>query len=362
MKPPAPLAPSSLAGRPLARPAVAAAALAAALALAAVPAAAAPVLHVPPAEGTAGKSLELVAEAPAATPTMVLRFRPPGAAAFASVELVRRDATRWVAVLPAASVSAPAIEYYLEAGGAPVFASAELPHTVPVRVGAVQERRARDLRRAGGARSRVHLGLDWIDYGTRRVEDTRLIDRYYRLDADFAYRLLTYPLEEIRVGYTRLIGDSQIDNCPTLTPCTAEAGYKVGGWFELGLAAIEGVRLDARLLVMATQSGFEVGGRAEVRLGPADSNHIALAVESMADVGTSGSFRLGWGTVPGLPMAATVEVTNLPDADRPTGVRLYYDLSRAFGKGLRLGVRVGYAARLQQITGFTGGGNATLDF
>jgi hypothetical protein len=61
-------------------------------------------------------------------------------------------------------------------------------------------------------------------------------------------------------------------------------------------------------------------------------------------------------------MAATVEITDLPDASRPTSVRLYYDISRALGGGLRLGVRVGYAARTQQITGFTGGGNATLDF
>lgn len=324
-----------------------------------------PVVHVPPAEGSAGKALELFVEAPSATPTMTLHYRRAATIApspFASVELVRRDAARWVAVLPGAAVTAPAIEYYLEAGGAPAFASPAQPHTLPVKVSAVQERRARDLQRAGGARSRVHLGFDWIDYGTRRVEQTRLVDRYYRVDADFSYRLLAYPLEEIRVGYTRLIGDSQSQSCPSATPCTAEAGYKVGGWFELGLAAVEGVRLDARLLVMASQSGFEVGGRAELRLGVLESNHLALAVESMADVGTSGSFRLGWGSVPGLPMAATVEVTDLPDGARPTGVRLYYDVSRALGNGLRLGVRLGYAARTQQITGFTGGGNATLDF
>ena len=31
-------------------------------------------------------------------------------------------------------------------------------------------------------------------------------DRYYRVDLDFSYKLLAYPLEEIRFGYTRLEG------------------------------------------------------------------------------------------------------------------------------------------------------------
>jgi hypothetical protein len=148
--------------------------------------------------------------------------------------------------------------------------------------------------------------------------------------------------------------------CPTAGPCTT--GYKVGGWFELGLAPVEGLHIDGRMMVMATAAGFAVGGRGELRLGDRDASHIATGVEVMADVGASGFFRLGWGTVPGVPMTATVEISNLPASDRATGVRLYYDLGHDFGRGLRVGLRVGYAARIEQVAGLTGGLGATVDF
>jgi hypothetical protein len=266
-------------------------------------------------------------------------------------------------VVPAAAVVAPGIEYYLEAGGELAFASPQWPHTIPVNATAASERRARDLARIEGHRSRIHTAGEWVDYGTRTVSGQKLVDRYYRVDADFSYRLLAYPLEELRVGFTRLLGDTvSLDPMVCTSPCTAQAGYRVGGWFELGLAPIEGVRFDGRLLVMATQTGFKVGGRLEARLGVLDASHVAIGFESMADVGINGFFRLGWGTVPKLPMAATVEITNMPDNDRPTGVRLYYDVARAVGSGVRIGLRVGYAARIQTVAGFTGGANVMVDF
>lgn len=341
-----------------------AASLAIVLATAVVaPAAAAPVRHVPPAEAVADADLELFAEAPATTPALSLHYRPPGTAAFAAIELVRRDDRHWVAVIPAAAVGVPGLEYYLAAAGEPVFASPTSPHTMPVIATATSARRARDLVRSGGRRSRVHTSFEWVNYGTRTVAGTRLVDRYYRVDADFSYQLWAYPLEELRVGYTRLLGDTASASCPDPTrPCTEQAGFKVAGWFELGLAPAEGVRFDGRLMVMATQSGFRPGGRGEARLGVRDANHVALGVEYLADVGTSGFFRLGWASVPELPMAATVEITALPDEDRDTGVRFYYDVARGFGHGVRAGVRIGYAARVQSVAGFTSGAHASVDF
>ena len=322
---------------------------------------AAPLRHVPPGSVSAGSTLDLVVEAPPATPKLVVHYRNAGMAAFAALDLVRKDDAHWIAVVPADQVTAPGIEYYLEGGGEPIFASPQWPHTIAVHATGQTERRLRDLKRIDNHRSRIHTSGEWVDYGTRTVSGTKLVDRYYRLDADFSYRLLAYPLEEMRVGFTRLLGDTESTMC-TGSPCTAQAGYRVGGWFELGLGVIEGVRFDGRVLVMATQTGFKVGGRFEARLGVLDASHVALGVESMADVGTNGYFRLGWGTVPGLPMAATVEITNMPDNDRSTGVRLYYDIARSVGGGFKLGVRVGYASRTQQVAGFTGGLNAAVDF
>ncbi len=321
--------------------------------------------HVPPADAEQGENLEIVAQAPAATPTLVAHVRTRGTQAFTDIELVRKDSASWVAVVPAAAVVAPGLDYYVTAGDAPVFATVEWPHSIAVRVPADIERRTRDELRTSHRRSRMQAMGEWVEYGTKTVNGVELVDRYYRLDADFSYRLWSYPLEEIRVGYTRLLGDTLQDPgkmCPSTTACTAEAGFKVAGWFELGLAAVEGVRFDARMMVMATQDGFAVGGRGEARLGERDASHVALGVEYLAAVGTNGFFRLGWGTVPKVPMSATVEITNLPADHRATGVRLYYDIGRDIVPGFRLGLRVGYAARNQSVAGFTGGAGASVEF
>jgi len=320
-----------------------------------------PIRHVPPADAEAGSPIELVAEAPPDTPALVAHVRPAGARTWQDLELVRRDDGRWVAVVPAPVVVPPGLEYFVTAGSAAVFATAEWPHALEVHLPDEAARRARDLLRSHEHRSRIHTSGEWVNYGTTNVMGTKLADNYYRFDADFAYRLWTYPVEEIRVGYTRLLGTTRAEMCASATPCTADAGFKVGGFFEVGLAPIEGIRIDARVIVIAATE-FQVGGRLEARLGTLDGTHIAAGTEYLDSVGAAGYFRLGWATVPGVPMAATVEVTNLPASNRDPGVRLYYDIAHDVGGGLRLGLRVGYAARTAQVAGFTGGAGATVEF
>jgi len=321
--------------------------------------AAEPVRHVPPASAPAAAPLELVAKAPP-TAAITLHYRSTGETRYTVAELVRRE-PEWVAVVPATAIAGTGFEYYLATGSTAVFASAAAPHTIPVTLAESAHRRARDLAQISGRRSRIHASTEYVTFGTPRVDGVPIVDRYYRVDADFAYHLFAYPLQEVRVGYTRLIGETRVTR-EDGTVGTTDVGFKVAGWFELGLAPVEGIGLDARAMVMATAQGFAVGGRAELRLGVRDASHVALGAEHMADVGTSGFFRLGWGTVPRLPMAATVEVTNLPETDRDAGVRLFYDIATAVGANVRLGLRVGYAARLQTIAGLTGGLNATVAF
>jgi len=172
-------------------------------------ASAATVVHVPPADVVAGTPLELVAEASPATPTLTLHYRVTGGApAFRTLELVRRGEQQWVAIVPPADVVSPGIDYFIAAGGTPVFASETWPHMMPVVATASTERRARDIVRTHGRRSQIHTSFEWIDYGHRTVEGERFDDSYYRIDAAFSYRLWAYPLEELRVGYTRLIGEN----------------------------------------------------------------------------------------------------------------------------------------------------------
>jgi hypothetical protein len=344
------------------------------------------VYHVPPAEAQAGAPLELEARiADAESRTVHLYYRTAVTSAWAEVAFARASGERWIATIPAAAMVVPGVEYYLasvpavaaDAAGAAVpvdeFASAAWPHPVAVRTGAADARRQRDLARVGGRRSRARAAFEWIDFGRRTNQaDASVPDSYYRIDLDFAYRLLAYPLEEIRIGYTRLEGEVPnsdrrvpFDCTPateTTPACRLAAGFKVGGWFELGLGLAEGLRLDARGMFTANQESFALGARAELRAGIADGNHLAAAVEYMADVGTIGSFRLGWATVPKVPMAMTVEITDLPSSVRATGVRLLYDAYYPLPTGLRLGARLGYAARDQIIGGPSAGLSASYDF
>lgn len=328
------------------------------------PASAQVVRHVPPADVEAGADLHLLAEAGPATPTLVAHVRQRGTQPFTTIELVRKDEGQWVAVVPAASVVVPGIDYYITAGDVPVFASPEWPHTIAIHASESTERRSRDELRTHNRRSRIHAMGEYVTYGKRNYGGSIVDDYYYRLDLDFAYRLWTYPLEEVRVGYTRLLGVTGDANCyDGGSNCMKEdAGFKVGGWFELTLAAVEGIQLDARMIVTADQEGFGAGGRGEARLGNRDASHVALGVEYLGPVGTNAFFRLGWGTVPKVPMSATVEISNLPTSHSDTGVRLYYDIATEAAPGVRIGVRVGYAARVQSVAGFSGGLGATVEF
>lgn len=315
--------------------------------------------HVPPAEARTGVAIELVADSPASGPAPVLHYRAEGGAAWTDIELVRREDARWIATIPGAAVAPPAVEYYIDRSGAPVFASAADPHAVAVIVDDGPRRRAFDLARSRNTRSRVHVAGEWVDFGKTAIGVEEFTDRYYRIDADFAYHLLAYPLEDIRVGYTRLIGKT----VECTTDCReVEAGYKVGGWFELGLGPTPGIRLDARMLVLATAAGFAIGGRGEVRIGNGDGSHVAIGGEYAADAGAIAFFRLGWDTVPHVPMAATIEIGTLPSNERLTGVRLIYDASVPVMPGIRAGLRAGYAARDQRVGGFTAGAGMTFEF
>ena len=68
------------------------------------------------------------------------------------------------------------------------------------------------------------------------------------------------------------------------------------------------------------------------------------------------------GGLAGRDELATVEVTDVPASLRATGVRLLYEVFYPLPNGLRLGARVGYAARDQYVGGPTGGLSVTYDF
>ncbi|HEU5054988.1 MAG TPA: hypothetical protein VFU21_00625, partial [Kofleriaceae bacterium] len=301
---------------------------AAALCAAAPLARAGAVRHVPVAEAEAGAALTVPAEVERGfEATVTLHYRPVLGTAWKTAEF-QRQGDDWTATIPAGAVTAPGVDYFIDVRGPDgrtqaVFASQAAPHRISVRRSAGEVRKERELARAGGRRSRFSTMAEWVDFGTRTYRkdgmERDIPDRYYRIDASYTYLLLAYPLKAFRIGGLRLLGTSPEatrgdgEECPgTLADCDVEAGFKVGGYAELRFALQEGIELDARGTFMATKEGFNVGGRGELRFGVEDGSHVAMGGELLADVGSSAFFRLGWDTVPGLPMTAAVEVLDYP--------------------------------------------------
>ena len=336
------------------------------------------VRHVPVAEAEAGEALTVPARVERGfESTVTLHFRPVLSATWSTAEF-QRQGEEWAAVIPAGQMLAPGVDYFIEVAGPDgrpqaVFASSAMPHRITVRRSAGDVRRDRELAAAAGHRSRFSTMAEWVDFGTRTYQkdgmEREIPDRYYRIDASYTYLLLAYPLKGFRIGGLRLLGTSPDvarddgEECPgTLADCDLEAGFKVGGYAELRFALQEGVEIDTRGTFMATKEGFNIGGRGELRFGVEDGSHVAMGAELLADVGSSAFFRLGWDTVPGVPMTAAVEVLDYPADLRAAGVRLVYGVAHPFDSGLRLGARVSYQARDELVGGAGAGLTASMDF
>lgn len=333
--------------------------------------------HVPLAVADLDQPVEVTASVDRAwQATLEIHYRPAGQP-WRAATFERSPEGAYLARLPAEVASPPGFDYYIDSvagDGARTahFASAADPHRVMVLESSRTADQRRELAAYGNRRAEVRSSFEWVDFGRRRISPTANVpDHYYRVEVDAAYRVLRFPLHTMRLGYTRLLGitpetERGPGSCTDLDPdadCKIDAGLRAGGWVEVRLRLLRAVDVDVRGMVQATQDGFNVGTRDEIRIGPERGSHVALGVEAIADIGSAFFFRLGWDTVPSLPMAATIEISDFPASHRAAGVRLIYDLTYPLGDtGARAGLRAGYQARDQGIGGVTLGGRIDLDF
>ncbi len=334
------------------------------------------VVHLAPVQTPTGEALEVVARVSSGwRANLELRFRPLGQASWSRVPFERRSGEDYAAIIAAEDVSAPGLEYFIVSsreraeGETNHFASADDPHPVAVLEDDSVALTRRELGRYNDRRAQLRVSSEYVDFGKRRFEfadgDSVLVpDRYYRLDADFTYRLFRFPLRAFRLGFTQMLGKTPVRDAACLpgNTCVESAGFRAGGWAELRWRLSPIVDLDTRVLIQATPDGFGIGGRGELRIGDETATHFSIGSEAIAEVGSSFFVRLGWNTVPRFPMAATVELTDYPSSRRDHGVRLVYDVATELGLGIRMGVRGGYQARDQNIGGVSAGLNATVDF
>ena len=315
------------------------------------------VWHVPVAQVSAGTSLVLRAEvAPAwRLQALVAHYRASGESAFQELAFELSADGTLAAVIPVPADQRVPVEYYLTARDTDDvetvrFASAANPYPVVINVPRAQLEREALLDVYGHRRSRVGVFAEYVSYGPSDVADARYEDRYYRLEADYLYRLFTQlgalRIDSIRIGVghlrahtppfgaTRAVGQERV---PTLTP-----GLDFG-FSEVDVSLHPLFGLGARLVLGGNQRGFAAGIGGRVRIGRPHGSRAELEGEIVQGLGGSGTLRLSWDTVPSFPMSAAVQVTNVPTG--PVGLRLIYQANYQLTDALLVGAQAGYQAR-----------------
>ena len=314
------------------------------------------VQHVPPAQVPAGTELVLRAQvAPVwRLGTLVVHHRVAGQTDWRDTAFELSAEGTHAAVIPVPAEQRQPLEYYLTArdtdGVETVrFASADAPHAVLVEVPSYTLEREAQLEATGHRRSRVSAFAEFVNYGTTTLEGTRYADRYYRLEADYLYRLYTPAggvyIDSIRIGVGHLRASTPPFEVPVFAGA-AQPQVRPGldyGFSEVDVGFHPNFGLGLKLVLGGNASGFAAGVGGKVRIGRPQGARGELEGEYVGGLGGSATFRLAWDTVPRFPMSAAVQVTNVPSG--PVGVRLLYRADYQVSDALLIGVQAGYQAR-----------------
>ena len=88
------------------------------------------------------------------------------------------------------------------------------------------------------------------------------------------------------------------------------------------------------------------GMEGRIRLGPEAGTNLEAGAANIGNIGQSYLLRLSWDSVPKVPMAAGVHVTNQPGLSQDDyGVRLTYEARYAVTDWLEMGAQTGWQLR-----------------
>lgn len=269
---------------------------------------------------------------------------------------VLRGEDGYAARLPESAVQPPAVRYWVieesdDGNERPVFASASWPHRVLVFHDDAMRVEQERLDRRGGNRSSLIAAGEYVDFGSRRLvaNGATLPDRYYRLEAGYAYAFLSM-VEEVQLSLVRVRGEAgRVETnrgvgTGTITTATSQDVGTDYGRALVTLQPMEWVRLRTSVLLGASQEGFEYGGGGALVLGDPNAVNLAIASEALTTLGVMSSLRMGFLAAEAWPMGAAVEVSNFPVGD-DSGVRLLYDVGYEIAPGSLIVLRGGYQAR-----------------
>jgi|GEM_PF-1086580 len=310
------------------------------------------VAHAPISETPSGELTLTFAVTPIDRVEAVLvrwRARTPGARVHESI--VTRHADGWVAEIRDAELAPPGIVYWVVRRGPgegdprvrehAVFASAAEPHDVVVYDSEVDAYERRMLVRREGRRYRAGASFEYVSLGQRTlpagVSGPRAAS-YWRTAASFGYSFFGV-VDAIRFELGVLRGEQQLVDFDT-TRTTEALGFNWGSG-ELLFRLHELVRIRSRLIFGVSEQGFELGGALGLVIGDPDGTSLELGGEGVTGLGATGRLRLGWATVPRVPMGATIELTTFP-TDDVAGVRLLFDAAYEIYPGALIRVTGGY--------------------
>lgn len=285
-----------------------------------------------------------------------------------------RGAHAYEAVIPKELLAPPGFSYFVtermaDGSERPVFADVAGPHPVRVTRPPDQEAELRRLDARDGQRSQVILAGEYVDFGDRTLDQgVDVHDRYYRLEAGYAYSFLT-SIETIRLTLVRVRGQAA-DWSEAPSTFEAEGGDVVVdasrpgidyGRAEVTYLANDSLRFRGSLLLGASQRGFEYGAGGSVIGGDPNAMSLELGVERITTLGATARLRLGFAALPRVPMGATIEVSSFPTGD-DAGVRLLYDVGYRFGPITKVSLRGGYQGRTSVTGGPAFGGTFEYGF
>lgn len=318
------------------------------------------VVHVAPANTTAGEPVELEAmiDAPFAE-NLTARWRAIGEPDWQEATFERSSAGAWFATLPPARP--PGLEYYIrgaDAGGTEIahFASADRPHVVRVDPTLVDRLEELDRDRLDGRVNQVAIDVVGHNFGNRYD----IPDRYLRGEVTYTHRLLRY-LHHIAFGFGTIEGKTPESDAARMETEYARNALRYG-FGEIRIRAHRSVFLDLRVALGVSQDGFDQAARGQITFGKPWRSSVSVGGEVIGDLGPTAWVRLQWDTAPPLLMGASIIRTDLPGSVvDAAGLFIGYDVAYKIAQRFTLRAQLSYGAR-DGAANVGGGLGTAVDF
>lgn len=265
--------------------------------------------------------------------------------------------------LPAGLITAPGLEFFIEAidgkgKATAVHGTADRPRRIDVSQTSAQ-------RHADRPSTRVRFQTEVVSF-----DGVSGRDYFVLTQGDFLYRLRYPHLHAVRMGYGHYSGQGgTVEQLDELELEPEPAGFSYGfleGQFPLsrlfGVAVRGTIGLGRPQDTEVPRDALAGGFQLRLRIGPRDGTQLVLAGELMQQLGQRAFVQLRFEPIEDFPMAAEVHVTDQPVNSDELAVRLIYELGVRVSDRVALALRPSYQLRTIDHAGMGLGAAVTFDW